>query len=71
MKYKVTKPFGMYERVCPPDWVKLVFPLFNGEVVNLNDTELTVVFATETTVVPNPNVVIEKWNEKTKTWESI
>jgi hypothetical protein len=71
LKYKVTKPFGFNETTCPPAWTKLVFPLFNGELVTLNDSELTIEFDAETTVVPNPNVVIEKWNGETETWEPL
>jgi hypothetical protein len=68
-KYKATKPFGGNETECPPAWISIVFPDFNGEPASVFGATCIIEFATETTVMPNPNVVIEKWSETTEAWE--
>ena len=48
--YKVTLLLGkMDNSVCPPPFLKVVFPAFNGEPVTASDSECIVTFDTPQT----------------------
>lgn len=51
-KYKITYLIGqMDSNANPPAFVKTIFPAFNGETVNLSESECTVEFAEPQTPV--------------------
>jgi hypothetical protein len=48
--YKITFLLGKLDTsICPPEVVPVIFPAFNGEAVTLDESEITVTFATEQT----------------------
>ena len=48
--YRITYLLGKLDTsICPPAVVSALFPAFNGEPVTLNESEITVTFATEQT----------------------
>jgi hypothetical protein len=45
--YKITYLLGKIDgSICPPAIVPVIFPSFNGELVTLTESEITVTFAT-------------------------
>ena len=50
--YKITYLLGRLDTsTCPPAIVPVIFPAFNGEPVTLDESEITVTFATEQTQI--------------------
>jgi hypothetical protein len=48
--YRITYLLGKLDTsICPPAIVSVIFPAFNGEPVTLDESEITVTFATEQT----------------------
>jgi hypothetical protein len=46
--YRITYLLGKLDTsTCPPAIVSALFPMFNGEPVTLNESEITVTFDTE------------------------
>ena len=60
--YKITYLIGkMDANENPPAFIKVIFPTFNGETVNLSESECTVEFATEQTPVDlSPLIKVEQ-----------
>jgi len=50
--YRITYLLGKLDTsICPPAIVPVIFPAFNGEAVTLTDSEITVTFGSEQTLV--------------------
>jgi len=48
--YKITYLLGKLDTsICPPAVVSAIFPMFNGEPVTLDESEITVTFDTAQT----------------------
>jgi hypothetical protein len=60
-KYKITYLIGKIDaNANPPEFVKVIFPAFNGETVNLSETECIVEFAEHQTPVSiSPLIKVE------------
>lgn len=60
-KYRITYLIGKLDTsICPPAIVSVLFPAFDGELVTLNENEITVTFESEQTPVDlGPLVKIE------------
>ena len=61
-KYKISYLIGkMDANSNPPEFVKAIFPAFNGETVNLSESECTVEFAEPQTPVDlSPLIKVEQ-----------
>ena len=62
MKYRITYLIGKLDASeCPPAFLKLIFPAFNGEPVTLNESECLVTFAEpQTPVEISPLVKVQE-----------
>jgi hypothetical protein len=60
-KYKITYLIGkMDSNANPPAFISAIFPAFNGETVNLSESECTVEFAEpQTPVELSPLIKVE------------
>ena len=59
--YRITYLLGKLDTsICPPAIVPAIFPAFNGEPVTLSESEVTVTFGSEQTLVDlGPLVKVE------------